>query len=120
MMPMTTRSSTREKPLRGAGRGAFPLNIGCSMLDVRCSSVRTDEHRTSNVEHPIFNGNAPRPAPRSGFSLVELLVVIGIIAVLIALLFPALRAARESARCVQCLSQLRQIGYAIQQYTIAN
>ena len=62
----------------------------------------------------------PPSSFRRGFSLVELLVVIGIIAVLIALLFPALRAARESARTVQCLSQLRQIGYAIQQYAIAN
>lgn len=50
------------------------------------------------------------------FTILELMVVVGIIGALVAILFPALMAAREASRCMECKNNLREIGVAIQQF----
>jgi prepilin-type N-terminal cleavage/methylation domain-containing protein len=61
-----------------------------------------------------------RPPHRRAFTLIELLVVIAIIGVLAALLLPVLSSGKESGRSVACVSNLHQIGLALQMYVDAN
>jgi prepilin-type N-terminal cleavage/methylation domain-containing protein/prepilin-type processing-associated H-X9-DG protein len=67
------------------------------------------------VSHPGRSANGAAPRGR-GFTLVELLVVISVIIIIAALLFPVFARAREQARKASCLSNLRQIGLAVMLY----
>src|SRR5574341_138915 len=74
---------------------------------------------------PTMKPNARRAsgpaAPRHlGFTLIELLVVIAIIAIVAALLLPALTSAKEKSRRAKCISNLHQIGIALNLYALDN
>ncbi|NQU11619.1 DUF1559 domain-containing protein [bacterium] len=71
----------------------------------------------NGTDQPDPRASARRPRWRTAFTLVELLTVVAIIALLIALLMPALRMAKQKAHATFCANNLRQVGVAIHAYT---
>ena len=106
----------RREPVRASPHSAYST-VGRHQINCLPQSITNTEtpmrsqYRRTLQPAPFANGYL-----HAGFTLLELLAVIAILALLLALILPAVQASREAARKIQCLSNIRQIGVAINNY----
>jgi prepilin-type N-terminal cleavage/methylation domain-containing protein/prepilin-type processing-associated H-X9-DG protein len=88
--------------------------------EMKCAENRASSTSSARLISPFLESSVSSTLHRTAFSLIELLVVIGIIGILIGMLLPAIQRARSSAYSTQCAAQLRSVGQALAVYVNNN